>query len=205
MEFQSTTCSSTFTPVCFVYCSDRPCQNGRVWSLLYSAMTTLMDRGLPPEPSPHALRPSSATTLNSARARRPRLVIAAHTAARARGSQQAASGTPSPGVGPHLGLHAASTHAAGTGRAGKLWTDVDTTAGRAGRSDGKVPGQAPPRRRPDAQIGRGAAACAGSEGDVSLTTPVARPRRPSWLSCRPSTSPGVVAGSSSKNPGCVPE
>src|SRR5882724_5918380 len=99
MEFQSTTWSSTFTPVCFVYWSDRPCQNGRVWSLLYSAMTTLMDRGLPPELSPHAVRPSSATTLGSARARRPRRIIAAHTAARLPTSQQAASGAPSPRVG----------------------------------------------------------------------------------------------------------
>src|SRR5437870_5288276 len=92
MEFQSTTCSSTFTPVCFVYCSDSPCQNGRVWSLLYSAMTPLMDGGL--APSPHAVKPSSATTLSRARARRPRLVIAAHTAARPRPSQQGPRGDP---------------------------------------------------------------------------------------------------------------
>src|SRR5438093_9060818 len=105
MEFQSTTCSSTFTPVCFVYCSDWPCPNGRVWSLLYSAMTTLMDRGLPPELSPHAVRPSSATTLSRARARRPRLIIAAHTAARPRASQQGDAGCPSSHVGDALGLH----------------------------------------------------------------------------------------------------
>src|SRR6266581_7121176 len=108
MEFQSMTWSSTFTPVCFVYCSDRPCQNVRVWSLLYSAMTTFIDRGLPPELSPHAVRPSSATTLNSARARRPRLVIAAHTAARPRASQPGDAGCPSSHVGDALGLHGGS-------------------------------------------------------------------------------------------------
>src|SRR4029453_15733703 len=42
MEFQSTICSSTLTPVFLVYVSASVCQNGRVWSLLYSAMTTLM-------------------------------------------------------------------------------------------------------------------------------------------------------------------
>ena len=33
---------STFTPVCLVYCSASPCQKGFVWSLLYSAITTVM-------------------------------------------------------------------------------------------------------------------------------------------------------------------
>ena len=53
MEFQSITWRSTLTPVCLVYCSARPCQNGRVWSRLYSAITTLIVAGLP-SPRPHA-------------------------------------------------------------------------------------------------------------------------------------------------------
>src|SRR5438445_9798616 len=73
MEFQSITCRSTLTPVCLVYCSARPCQNGRVWSRRYSAITTLIVAGLL-SPRPHA-DPAAAIAQSSARTRRRRLVI----------------------------------------------------------------------------------------------------------------------------------
>src|SRR5216683_2946001 len=56
IEFQSMTCSSALTPVCFVNVSDRVCQKGRVWSLLYSAITTLIAVALPPLLAPAASR-----------------------------------------------------------------------------------------------------------------------------------------------------
>ena len=65
------TCRSTFTPVCLVYCSARACQKGRVWSLLYSAITTLMDWGLSPPQPPG----TSAAAPRRTRARKPRRVI----------------------------------------------------------------------------------------------------------------------------------
>ena len=48
---------STFTPVCLVYCSASPCQKGFVWSLLYSAITTVMP------PLAHDRRRSGGSTL----------------------------------------------------------------------------------------------------------------------------------------------
>ena len=51
---------STFTPVCLVYCSARPCQKGFVWSLLYSAITTVMAL---PDPPPQALASAMAIAL----------------------------------------------------------------------------------------------------------------------------------------------
>src|SRR4030095_4259066 len=50
---------STFTPVCLVYCSASPCQNGFVWSLLYSAITTVM--AWPPPDPPQAPTSAMAT------------------------------------------------------------------------------------------------------------------------------------------------
>src|SRR6266511_3523688 len=80
ITFQSTTCRSTLLPVAFSYWEFRSVQNARVWSLLYSATTTLMVR-LPPlepllaEPAPlpppqpasptaAAVRPASDTAMS---------------------------------------------------------------------------------------------------------------------------------------------
>src|SRR5262245_12528566 len=66
------TTRSTVVPLCLVYCSARPCQNGRVWSLLYSAITTLIERP-PPSPHPASGNPAgparSSTTIRRVRRR----------------------------------------------------------------------------------------------------------------------------------------
>src|SRR5213593_1655420 len=76
IEFQSMILRSTFTPPCLVYCSDKPCPKGFVWSLLYSAITTVID--LPPPdrsaPRSHAPSRSVAPAPSAARAVRARVI-----------------------------------------------------------------------------------------------------------------------------------
>src|SRR5262245_62079858 len=67
MEFQSMIRRSTLTPVCFVYCSERACQNGFVWSLLYSAMTTVMDLA----PADPRSQPAATVSMTATAAYRP--------------------------------------------------------------------------------------------------------------------------------------
>src|SRR5689334_5646723 len=58
------TCRSTGVPCCLVYFAARSCQNGRVWSLLYSAITTLIAARLPNQ-SPQAARPKAARAISA--------------------------------------------------------------------------------------------------------------------------------------------
>src|SRR5262245_5709399 len=62
---------STLTPVCLVYVSASARQNGAVLSLLYSAITTLIDRAPPlvSGPRSHAVRPRRAATMTATTAK----------------------------------------------------------------------------------------------------------------------------------------